>query len=341
LTCIQDDVIIKPILPITEVKRGVESSGRAGTTALTLLATPINVHVLRSLAEESMSLMDLRRAAGSPPQTTMRGHMRTLTETGALTRRRQNEFPGALDFELTAIGRELWEVAEVVQSWLSAGPEGPIELGTTLAKNAIKALAAGWSSNMVRALAARPLSLTELNALISSLNYPSLERRLAAMRLVGLIKRQPGKGRGTPYIVTDWLRRAIAPLAAAARWERENAAPETVPIRRLDAEAGLLLTVPFVRLDAGVTGSCRLAVDTGTGSEQRLAGVTVEVERGKVASCVARLEGAQNAWAIGPPSAWIAAVIDREPDRLELGGDEDLSRGLIDGMHRGLFRNGS
>ncbi len=339
MTRVQVDAILRLILSITQVKRGVEISGRAGTTALTLLATPINVCVLRALAEGSMPLMDLRRVASSPPQTTMRGHMRTLTETGVLTRRRQNEFPGALDFELTSVGRELWGVAEILQAWLSASPEGPLELGTAAAKNAIKALVAGWSSNMIRALAARPLSLTELNALISSLSYPSLERRLAALRLAGLIERMPGRGRGTPYAVTDWLRQSIAPLAAASRWERENAAPETPPIKRLDAEAGLLLTVPFVRLDAGVSGSCRLAVDIGTASEQRLAGVTVEIARGKVSSCVARLEGAQNAWAVGPPSAWLAAVIDRDPDRLELGGNADLGLALIAGMHRALFRN--
>ncbi len=45
---------------------------------------------------------------------------------------------------------------------------------------------------------------------ISSLSYPSLERRLAAMRLAGLIEARPGNGRGTPYAVTDWLRRGIA-----------------------------------------------------------------------------------------------------------------------------------
>ena len=57
-------------------------------------------------------------------------------------------------------------------------PEGPLALGSSTAKSAIKALVEGWGTNMIRALAARPLSLTELNGLISGLSYPSLERRL-------------------------------------------------------------------------------------------------------------------------------------------------------------------
>jgi hypothetical protein len=45
---------------------------------------PINAFVLPALAEESKALMDLRRDAGSPSATTMRGHLRTLTETGVI-----------------------------------------------------------------------------------------------------------------------------------------------------------------------------------------------------------------------------------------------------------------
>ncbi len=40
---------------------------------------------------------------------------------------------------------------------------------------------------MLRALAAGSLSLTELDRLIGALSYPSLERRLVAMRLAGLV----------------------------------------------------------------------------------------------------------------------------------------------------------
>ena len=213
-----------------------------------MLSTPINVYVLQALAEGPRSLVDLRRHAGSPPQTTMRGHLRTLAKTEVVVRRRQNDFPGSLDFELTPTGEELWLVAKVLRVWLRNAPEEPLALGSSAAKSAVKALVEGWGTSMVRALAARPLSLTELNGLINGLSYPSLERRLGAMRLAGQIQRTPGRGRGTPYAVTDWLRRAIGPLGVAARWERMHAPEATAPIRRLDAEAAFLLAIPLVRL---------------------------------------------------------------------------------------------
>lgn len=325
-------------MSITQVKqKAVPIGGRAGTQALTLLSTPINVCVLETLAEEPRSLVDLRRAAESPPATTMRGHLRVLTETGVLVKRRQTDFPGAVDYELADSGRDLLAVAEVLRAWLAAAPDGPLPLGSAGAKSRIKALVGGWSTNMIRALAARPLSLTELDSLISSVSYPSLERRLAAMRLAGQVEARTGRGGSTPYAVTEWLRRAIAPLAAATRWEHRNVRDEAIPIGPHDAEAAFLLTIPLLRLAADVSGSCRLAVEIGGGARNRLVGVMVALEGGRVSSCVCRLEGSPSAWAVGPAAAWMAAVIRGEADRLDLGGDHDLGRALLDGFRKVLF----
>jgi DNA-binding HxlR family transcriptional regulator len=261
-----------------------------------------------------------------------------LTETGIVIRRRQNEFPGSLDFELTPVGLELWGVARVLAGWLQAAPEGELSLGSNAAKSAVRALVEGWGTSMIRALAARPLSLTELNGLINSLTYPSLERRLGAMRLAGQIKRTPERrGRGTPYTVTDWLRRSIAPLGAAVRWERLHAADTTAPVRRLDAEAAFLLVVPLLRLSPAVSGTCRLVVEVGAANEERLAGVLVEVEEGRVSSCVAHVQGHADAWASGSVARWLNAVIEEDTGHLEMGGDCRLARALLAGLHETLF----
>lgn len=311
---------------------------RAGAHALSLLAVPLNVHVVTALADEPKSLMNLRRAAGSPPQTTMRGHLRALTEIGVLERRRQNEFPGNVDYELRQPGRDLLGVAHILRNWLEQAPEGSVPLGSVAAKSTVKALVEGWSSTIVRALAARPLSLTELNRLIAGINYPSLERRLGAMRLAGQIEACPSRQRGTPYAVTDWLRGAIAPLAAAARWERRHLAEQTAPITPLDVEAAFLLTVPALQLSADQSGICRLAVEVGNSDEPRLAGVLVSVEEGRVVSCVSRLQGSAAGWASGSAADWLRAVIEGDNGRLEVGGDCDLALSLLDGLHGGLFK---
>jgi len=310
---------------------------RTGTHALSLLSVPLNVHVVTALTDQQLALIDLRRAVGSPPETTMRGHMRELTRLDVLERRRQSEFPGNVDYDLGAAGRDLIGVLEVLQGWLANAPDGPLQPGSVAARSAMKALIEGWSSTIVRALAAKPLSLTELNQLISSLNYPSLERRLGAMRLTGLIEPCPSGGRGTPYTATRWLRGAIAPLAAATRWERKHMPQEAAPVGRLDIEAALLLSVPVLRASPELGGVCRLAVEVRSGSEHRLAGVLAQVKEGRVTACTSRLQGEVDAWVSGSASAWLRAVIEGEPDQLETGGESMLAGGMVDSLHAGLF----
>jgi DNA-binding HxlR family transcriptional regulator len=311
---------------------------RAGTHALSLLSVPLNVHVLTALADGPKPLIDLRHAAGSPPQTTTRSHLCNLVNIGILERRRHKDFPLAVDYELTTAGRELLGIATVLQVWLASSPKGELTLGALGAKSTIRALAEGWSSTLIRALAARPLSLTQLSRLIPSLNYPALERRLSEMRLAGLIEACPGEARATPYMVADWLRRAVAPLGAAALWERRHDATRALPVGRVDIEAVFLLVVPLLGLPSGTSGSCRFAVEVrNADGRQDLVGVLVEIEEGRVVSCVTRLQGTADAWVSGSTAAWLSAMIEDETRRFEIGGDCALAAMLTDGLHEALF----
>ncbi len=192
---------------------------------------------------------------------------------------------------------------------------------------------------MLRLLAARPLSLTELDSIIESLSYPTLQRRLGAMRLAELVQPCPEHGNGTnPYKVTRWLRQGIAPLAAATHWERRHLSSETAPIMPIDAETGFLLVLPLLRLPSELSGSCRLGVEMVRGTERRVAGVVAGVEEGRIRTCSVRLNRqSADAWAIGPASAWLHAVIAADLDGLELAGDQRLARALVDGLHATLF----
>lgn len=311
---------------------------RAGGFALSLLAVPLNVGVLRALEEESLCLDDLRRAAGAPPQTTMRGNLRTLTELGILERRSQNRFPGSVEYDLAPAGVDLLRVSRVLEDWLGRSPEGSLRLGSPAAKNAIKALIEGWSTGIVRGLAARPFSLTEISRLIAGVSYPSLERRLTAMRLAGQLELGAGSRRGTPYVVTDWLRRASAPLTAAALWERKRASGSTSRLIRIDAEAGFLLMVPLLTLPSDVSGSCRLTMELGqAGGELQLGGVQIEVDEGRIVSCVARLGGGVDGRASGTGRAWLRALVEGETDELHFGGARGLGTQLVEGLHSALF----
>lgn len=305
---------------------------RAGAAALSLLSAPLNVHLLKALENGPLPLIDLRRAVGSPPQSTMRVYSRQLVDLGPLERQRQASFPGTVEYASTESGKALLGIGAVLEQWLHEAPAGPISLGSTASKSATKALVEGWSTNIIRALAAKPLSLTDLNRLIPRISYPSLERRLGALRLADLVEPYAGEGRGTPYRATPWLRRAVVPLAAGAWWERRYLA-EPPPIGRLDVEAAFLLAIPLIELPGGLSGKCRLAVEIQGGSSPVFAGVMLSVEDGKVTSCSSRLEGEADGWASGSAGSWMRRMSGHDAD-LEVGGDTELVRGVVDSIRR-------
>jgi DNA-binding HxlR family transcriptional regulator len=310
---------------------------RTGAYALSLLAAPINVQVVAGLRDGPKALVDLRRAAGSPPPTTFRGHLKTLVDLGVLERRQREDLAGNGEYWLRDSGQELLSVAETLKLWLSESPQGPIALGTAMAKSATKAAAEGWSTGIMRALASKPLTLTELDRLIADVTYPSLERRLEAMRLAGQIEAVPSKGRGTPYTVTEWLRKAIAPLIAGVHWERTHLPAKTVPVTRVDVEAAFMIAIPMLELPNNLSGVSRLAVELNGNESKRLAGVMIEVEKGRIGSCTSRLAGDPEASGIGSATAWIRAVTDPDPERLTIDGDHRLAGALVEGLHEVLF----
>ncbi len=298
-----------------------------------MLSVPLNARVLEALAEGPLPLVDLRRATGSPAQTTLRARLRGLAETGVLDRRRQAGFPGPINVSLSPAGEDLCTVARVLQAWLNRSPEGAIQLGSPAAKRVVKALGDGWSSGLVRVLAVRPLPLTELSSLINGISYPSLERRLNAMRLPGLLEQRFGQNGAAPYAVTRWLRQAAGPTAAAIQWERRHAPATIAPLKGMDVESIFLLGLPLIELPESASGSCRLALELqAADGEPRPVGVVLKIQQGSLISCVTKLESEAGAWASGSAFAWLQALTGGEIDGLELGGDGALARDVVEAL---------
>jgi len=312
---------------------------RAGSAVLTLLSVHLNVLIVRALAEGPLRLAELRRAARGPAQSTLRGNLAKLSEIGVLRRRGRSDKPSVLEYELTLFGHDLLFVIDALEAWLSLAPEEPLALDGPGAKVAIKALIGGWTSTIVRALAARPLTLTELDKLIDGCTYPALERRLSAMRLAGQIELSDNDdGRGRHYMVGPWLRQAIGPLCVAARCERKHTPASTAPIARIDVESAFLLVAPLIDLCPGTSGFCQLTVEAAEhGARRAWAGAQLTVEEGSLISCVTRLEPQPINWAAGTSLAWLDAVIERDVEHLRFGGDVDLGREIVNGLHDALF----
>jgi DNA-binding HxlR family transcriptional regulator len=316
---------------------------RAGGTVLSLIASPLSIPILRAHLDGPLRLPDLRERIGGGAQTTLRGQVGNLRGVGALERHVRSGMPYTVENELTPAGLGVLSVAEVVEAWLARAPQGTIPLGSESAKGAIRALIGGWGSTMLRALAARPLSLTELSSVINDHSYPALERRLSAMRAARQLEPRPDGDRGAkPYGVTEWTRQAVAPLAAAGHCECKYLAQTTDPLTRIDIEAIFLLSLPLVDLDVSRAGSSLLAVDTGSAGPgkltDRLAGVRVEVEGGVIASCSSCLGSDPQTWALGSTSAWVDAILEGKTERLRIGGDRaKLAEELVERLHTSLF----
>ncbi len=319
---------------------GSENEARTGAQALALFAVPLNHRILRTLSAGPKRRVDLERESGSPAQGTLRAHLKALEAIGAVTKQRRDVLPGSLEYELAEPGRQLRFVAVALERWLAGAPEEPLELGDGSAEPAIEALVGGWSSTMLRALAAGPLAPTGPAGRTGAFDCPSPERRLAALRLAGMVEPASVANGDAPYAATDWLRHGIGPIVAGSRWERNNLPAETAGIARVDAETVLLMAVPLLQLPPGLSGTCRLAVELPEDDGAIAAEVTVVVEDSRILSCASPGAGA-GTWATGPPAAWFRTAIEADPDHLEMGGDRHLVRSVVDGLYQALFgRNG-
>lgn len=301
---------------------------------MTVLATPLNLLILRALADRPMRLAELRRATGLPAQTTLRGHLASLGEIGVLEKRPTQQMPYAVESELTPMGRALLGVADRLEAWLRQAPEGSLSLESGSAKGVIKAFVDGWGSTIMRGLATRPMALTELDRRIPDLSYPALERRLASMRMAGLIEALPSRGTGTPYTVTEWARRGVAPLAEAGQCEMLYMQDLAAPVTEIEIEAAFMLSTPLIGVSSDVAGCCQLQVEAEPAHP--VAGVTVRVDRGKVVSCESRLEPSPGAFAVGSTAKWFSAVNDGAIGELRFGGGRHLAEALVQGLHDAL-----
>jgi DNA-binding HxlR family transcriptional regulator len=315
---------------------------RAGSRVLGIFENPLNTRMLRAHAAGPQRLGELQEKVGWSAQTTVRAAVANLRELGALTKQATNDSSHAMATELTPAGREMLFVADEVEAWLALCPDGPIDPDAEDARGAVKALGGGWSSTLMRALANRSFTLTELADLIPGISYPALERRITWMRLSGQIEPVEKKGRGTPYVVTDWLRHAIAPLSAAGRCERRHMGDSSGPITNIEVEASFLLALPLASLPKTANGTCMLAAQTHPAEPDReepaLAGVTVELGGGEVLSCEAKIEPEPQTWGVGTAEAWLDAVIDGQIEDLRIGGaNPQLALDLVSGLHHALF----
>lgn len=256
-----------------------------------------------------------------------RGILRVLTD-------RNMTWGADREAQITPTGRRALFISFVAERWLQSAPHTSIDFESDEAEAVFDALVEGWSGALMHALAREPMTLHELDRAIDGIRRHDLRHRLLAMCRTGMVEARPDASESAIYAVTDWLRYAIAPLAAAARLERNDPKEGMAPIDSQDVEAAFLLTLPLLELPADLSGSCRLGVEVDDGS---LAGATAQIEAGRVTSCVVGVEGPADAWAVADPDDWLDTVIEPDAKRVSTGGNRLLASVLLKRLHETLF----
>jgi DNA-binding HxlR family transcriptional regulator len=313
---------------------------RAGSRALLLLADPVSISILCALAAGPVEGSELIERVENVSRSTYFDRLRDLEEIHLINRERRSGIPPVAVCSLTDAGRCLLRVSRLLEAWLARAPQGPLSTGSASATTAIKALAVGWGSTLLRWLAERPRSLTELEPLVDGLGYRKLERATKDLLGAGLVERVDAEGRLSPYALTPWARDSVAVLAAAVHWERSRIPDRSTPVTALEIEAGMLMALPLLELPSDSGGTCELLMDVEGQGGERVAGAVTRIAHGRPVWCSpapARLPEDDTAFLRGDLWAWLRAVIKGEPSRLNTGGDPALTLGLIAALRRALL----
>lgn len=312
---------------------------RAGALTLLYLASPMDRSILLAMLAEAATGADVMDTVDVPdPDDPV--PLEIIADPYLVEPADPNADPDApIGWDTTLrpsqAGKDLLFVGAVLERWLHDCPAGPLELGPEAAP-ALSALLGGWSSTVIHALAAKPLTITEVTESIEILDYELVEERIEEMETAGLLTVLEKEGE-EHFAATEWLRMAVAPLGAAARQEVHHPLEDTAPIAALDVQTAFLLTLPLLELPEELAGTCSLAVELEEGVVHSPAGVTVRLDRGRVLACETRVEGDADSWASATASEWLEMVIEADPAGASVGGDPRLTGALLHGLHETLF----
>ena len=314
---------------------------RAGALTLLYLASPLERPVLRTLMAELTTGVKVQEIEPPDPEFMVMAVFEDSYLLEPADPDHPPEEPIGPDTMMrpTPAGREVPFVGTVLARWLRRCPQGPLELGSG-ARRHMAALLGGWASMTIHALAGGPRSAAQVCEAIQVLDREVIDARIESMLETGLLEEAPGEDPdGEPLVrATEWLRRAVAPLAAAARMELRFPPGDTAPIAALDVEAAFQLTLPLLKLPRRFRGACSLAVELAEGVAGSPAGVTAQIEDGSVVACARGLDPDAQVAVSGDTGAWLDAVIDRRTEGISSSGERRLAKRILRELHRTLFK---
>jgi hypothetical protein len=256
-------------------------------------------------------MSELRREIGEPPETTLRSRVEALCRMGVLCKRRLGHDFARVEYGLTARGGELHATQQSLEAWLEGACGLRLESDRHQAKAAISSLLESW------ALAVR--------------GWPRQDFRDLAE--AGLIEQVGGP---VEHPAPPHLRDGVGTILSLARWSHRHGKGRAAPFTAVEVETALACALHSTELGGGLSGECRLGVESRQAAERTLHGLTIEIADGRVVAATNRLGSAPESWIAGPIDAWLDAALTGRSRRLHLGGRGDLPAAVLEGVRRGL-----
>jgi len=313
-------------------------AGASTADVLRLLSAGATGAILMALGEGPLRTKELtERVPGYAPRTIYR-YAGKLAELEVVEREEEPGVPSKVVHTLTdECGAELYElVNRFADASMTRLPDGRIDAH---AWAALGLLADLWETGMIEDLSCDPRSPTELARGPHGLSYHQVNRRAGLFKTAGLLREWQGPGRRRCYALTEKTRMTMGLIVGIARWRHHHVVAEDEEGMTAEEMATALKTaLPLARVD-GYSGKglklCVLREDEPAGSEGEIVWAKVE-EDGTLHSCSPPGES-EDAWARGKIAAWIPAILDGDPRKVLVGGDEQLFSDVLSQLHEVLW----
>jgi len=171
------------------------------------------------------------------------------------------------------------------------------------------------------------------------LSYHQVNRRAGLFKTAGLLCEWQGPGRRRCYALTEKTRKTMGLIVGVARWRHRHViAEDEEGMTVTEMNVALKTALPLVKLEGQAEKCLKLRVlreDEPQVADGEIVWAEVE-EDGTLHTCSPATD-AEDAWARGRIANWIPAILDGNPRKVLIGGDEQLVSEALTKLHEVLW----
>lgn len=311
-------------------------AGASTADVLRLLSTGATGPILMALGEGPLRTKGLTERVPGYSARTIYRYAGKLADLDVVKRAEEPGVPSKVTHALTeGCGSDLYELVDrYADASMTRLPDGRIDAH---AWATLGLLADLWETGMIEELNCDPRSPTELARAPHGLSYHQVNRRAGLFKNAGLLREWEGSGRR--QALTEKTRKMMGLLVGVARWRNRHVIAEDeegMTVEEMTTALKTALPLVEVKEHAGkCLELCVLREDEPGGSEGKIVWAEVE-EDGALHACAAAADST-NAWARGRIGNWIPAILDGNPRKVLVGGDEQLVSVVLTQLHEVLW----